>query len=65
MENKKVPYNHAEKFVAKRDPYVGVVLEDVKDKFKATLEGYELVQKRIDRLDGRVGKLEARVDRLE
>jgi hypothetical protein len=39
MENKKIPYKLAEKVVAERDPYVGVVLEDVKDKFKTVLEG--------------------------
>ena len=65
MENKKIPYKRAEKVVAERDPYVGVVLEDVRDKFKTVIEGYDLVQKRIDRLDNRVGKLEVSISQLE
>jgi len=65
MENKKIPYKRAEKVLAKRDSYVGVVLEEMGDKLKILLEGNEMAQKRIDRLDGRVGALEGRVDRLE
>jgi phage shock protein A len=65
MEKKKTLYKKAEKALAQRDPYVGMVLEEMRDKLKIALEGYEIVQNRIDRLDSRVNQLEVKVDRME
>ena len=65
MENEKASYKEAAKALAKRDPYVGVILEDMGDKVKILFEGYEIVQNRIDRLDSRVNQLEVKVDRME
>jgi hypothetical protein len=65
MEKKKITYKHAKKVLAERDPYVGVVLEGMRDEIKIISEGYEGVQDRIDRLDGKVNKLEVRVDQME
>lgn len=62
---KKITYGKAKKVLAERDPYVGVVLEKMKDDIKIISEGYEGVQDRIDRLDGKVNKLEVRVDQME
>jgi hypothetical protein len=64
MENKK-NYRKAKKVLAARDPYVGVVLEGMKDDINLISEEYEGVQGRIDRLDGKVNRLEARIDRME
>jgi hypothetical protein len=64
MENKK-KYRKAKKVLAERDPYVGVVLEGMKDDINLISEEYEGVQGRIDRLDGKVNRLEARIDRME
>jgi polyhydroxyalkanoate synthesis regulator phasin len=65
MEKEKNTYGNAKKILAERDPYVGVVLEKMKDDIKIISEGYEGVQDRIDRLDGKVNKLEVRVDQIE
>jgi polyhydroxyalkanoate synthesis regulator phasin len=65
MGNKKTIYEKAKKVLAERDPYVGVVLEKMKGDIKIISEGYEGVQDRIDRLDGKVNKLEVRVDQME
>ena len=65
MEKRKMIYGKAKKILAERDPYVGVVLEKMKDDIKIISEGYESVQNRIDRLDGKVNKLEVRVDQME
>ena len=65
MEKKKITYKYAKKVLAERDPYVGVVLEGMRDEIKIMSEGYEGVQDRIDRLDGKVNKLEVKVDQME
>jgi hypothetical protein len=41
MEKKKINYRYAKKVLAKRDPYVGVVLEGMRDEIKIISEGYE------------------------
>ena len=65
MEKEKMTYGKAKKVLARLDPYVGVILEKMKDDIKIISEGYEGVQDRIDRLDGKVNKLEVRVDQME
>jgi hypothetical protein len=65
MGKKNISKKHAEKVLGERDPYVGIVLEEINDNLKILLDGHEIIQGRIDRLDGGVGNVEIGLDRLD
>jgi len=39
MNNKNISKKEARKVLAERDPYVGIVLEDIQDKLKIMIDG--------------------------
>ena len=51
--------------MAERDPSMGVILETLNDNMKLLLEGHEVMQTRIDKLDIRMGRVEGKIDNLE
>lgn len=44
---------------------VGVILEEVRDMFKALAEGQDIIENKINRLEEGQNRLEGRMDRLE
>ena len=65
MENKKMPYKRARKVLAKQDPYVGIVLEEINGKLNTLIDGQEVLQGRANRLGSSMGRVEGRLDRVE
>jgi hypothetical protein len=44
----------AEKILGERDPYVGIVLEEVNDKLSIIIEGNDTLELKIDRVDAKL-----------
>ncbi len=65
MTNKNISKKQARKVLAERDPYVGIVLEEISGQLKTVLEGQGSSDKRIDRLHGAVSRLEVGVEKLD
>jgi hypothetical protein len=65
MTNKNISKKQARKVLAERDPYVGIVLEEISGQLKTVLEGQGVSDKRIDRLHGAVSRLEVGVEKLD
>jgi predicted nuclease with TOPRIM domain len=64
MENKKMTREQARKIAAEKDPYVGVLLEELKDQYKVLTEGQEAMEDRMDRFDTNLTRVEVKVDKL-
>jgi hypothetical protein len=65
MERKNISNRQAGKVLARRDPYIGIVLKEINGNLKTLLEGHDVIEKRIDRFDGRMGKVEVKLEKIE
>ena len=45
--------------------HIGIMSEDFQHKLDIVVEGHQMLNEKIDRLDGRMNSLEGKVDRLE
>jgi hypothetical protein len=50
---------------SEKDSYIGMMVEKMSDKIDLMVEDREVLHARIDRLDGRMGKLEVQVESIE
>ena len=68
MEDKKIfeqlAYKIAREVAAEKDRRHGVILEDIQGKFNALTEGQNAMEKRMDRFDGRLVKIEVNVEKV-
>jgi peptidoglycan hydrolase CwlO-like protein len=65
MNNKNISKKEARKVLAERDPYVGIMLEEIQDTLKTVLDGQAMSDQGIDRLHGSVSRLEVTVERVD
>jgi len=64
MENKKIAYKNARKIAAEKDPYVGVLLEELRDQYKVLTEGQNAMEDRMDHFDTKLTRVEIKVDKV-
>ncbi|HUC01608.1 MAG TPA: hypothetical protein VMA75_01755 [Candidatus Paceibacterota bacterium] len=69
MEDKKIfeqlAYKIAREVAAEKDRRHGVILEDIQGKFAALVEGQNAMEKRMDGFDGRLGKIEVKMEKMD